>query len=189
MIVAYNNGTMIEALRHPVEDDHARVMVVMDEWWGGLGGDAGNLYRATLLPRLYFQHFTDTSYVLDLAGGGSGGALGGALGGGALGAFLVGFVSQSSPGVGYIHFVGVAPALRRTGVGAAMYRRFFADTAARGVRKIHSITGVANRQSLAFHTRLGFTLEPGDAEVDGLPVHRNYDGPGRDSFKFVKHLP
>ena len=167
---------MIGALRHPVEDDHGRVMAVMDEWWGGLGGEAGSLYRATLLPRLYFQHFTDTSYVLDLPGNG-------------LGAFLVGFVSQSEPGTGYIHFVGVAPALRRTGVGGALYRRFFTDVAARGVRKVHSITGVGNRRSVAFHTRLGFTLEPGDAEVDGLPVHRNYDGPGRDSFKFVKHLP
>ena len=167
---------MIGALRHPVEDDHGRVMAVMDEWWGGLGGEAGSLYRATLLPRLYFQHFTDTSYVQDLPDG-------------RLGAFLVGFVSQSIPGTGYIHFVGVAPALRRTGVGGALYRRFFADVAARGVRKVHSITGVGNRRSVAFHTRLGFTLEPGDAEVDGLPVHRNYDGPGRDSVKFVKHLP
>ncbi|WP_327011105.1 GNAT family N-acetyltransferase [Dactylosporangium sp. NBC_01737] len=167
---------MIGALRHPVEDDHGRVMAVMDEWWGGLGGEAGSLYRATLLPRLYFQHFTDTSYVLDLPGKD-------------LGAFLVGFVSQSEPGTGYIHFVGVAPALRRTGVGGALYRRFFTDVAARGVRKVHSITGVGNRRSVAFHTRLGFTLEPGDAEVDGLPVHRNYDGPGRDSVKFVKHLP
>ncbi|GAB3850617.1 GNAT family N-acetyltransferase [Dactylosporangium cerinum] len=167
---------MIETLRHPVEDDHARVMAVMDEWWGGLGGESGHQYRTSLLPRLYFQHFTDTSYLLDLPGG-------------KLGAFLIGFLSQSAPGVGYIHFVGVAPAVRRTGVGAALYRRFFLDSAARGVRKVHSITGTGNRQSVAFHTRLGFTLEPGDDEIDGLPVHRNYDGPGRDSFKFVKHLP
>lgn len=175
MLGAYHNGTMIESLRHPVEDDHPRVTAVMDEWWGGLGGEAGNLYRATLLPRLYFQHFTDTSYVLDLPGG-------------RLGAFLVGFLSQSSPGVGYIHFVGVAPDLRRGGLGKAMYHRFLADVAARGVRKVHSMTGVGNRRSVAFHTGLGFTLEPGDAEVDGLPVHLNYDGPGRDSFKFVKYL-
>ncbi|MGI5184999.1 GNAT family N-acetyltransferase [Dactylosporangium sp. CA-152071] len=167
---------MIDALRHPTEDDHARVMAVMDEWWGGLGGESGSVYRATLLPRLYFQHFTDTSYVLDLSGG-------------RLGAFLVGFVSQSDPGVGYIHFVGVSPALRRTGVGGRLYRRFFTDVAARGVRRVHSITGVANRQSLAFHTRLGFTLVPGDTSLDGLPVHTNYDGPGRDALKFVKHLP
>ena len=167
---------MIESLRHPVEDDHPRVLAVMDEWWGGLGGEAGARYRATLLPRLYFQHFTDTSWVLDLPDG-------------RLGAFLVGFVSQSWPQVGYIHFVGVSPALRRTGVGAALYRRFFADVAARGVRTVHSITGAGNRRSLAFHTRLGFTLVPGDAEVDGLPVHLDYDGPGHDSFKFVKHLP
>ena len=129
-----------------------------------------------LIPRLYFQHFTGTSYVLDLPGG-------------RLGAFLVGFVSQSTPHVGYIHLVAVSPALRRTGVGAGMYRRFFADMTPRGVREVHSITSVGNRRSLAFHTGLGFTLAPGDAKVDGLPVHSNYDGPGRDVFKFVKHLP
>lgn len=167
---------MIEDVRHPVEDDHPRVTAVLGDWWDGLGGDAGDQYRSMLLPRLFFQHFTDTSYVLDLPGG-------------ALGAFLVGFVSQSRPTVGYIHVVGVAPQLRRTGVGAALYQRFFADMAARGVREVHAITGVANRRSVAFHTGLGFTLQPGDTEVDGLPLHRDYDAPGMDAFTFVKHLP
>src|SRR5688572_3725129 len=138
---ANDNGTMIETLRHPVEDDYPRVTAVMAEWWAGMGGEAGHQFRVMLLPRLFFQHFTDTSYVLDLPGGG-------------LGAFLVGFVSQSAPRIGYVHFVGVAPDLRRTGLGAGLYRRFFADVTARGCREVHAITGTGNLRSVAFHTGL-----------------------------------
>ncbi|WP_405181399.1 hypothetical protein OG225_09875 [Nocardia sp. NBC_01377] len=45
--------------RAPTEDDHARVPAVLDRWWGGLGGDDGARQRAGLLPRLFFQHFTE----------------------------------------------------------------------------------------------------------------------------------
>jgi hypothetical protein len=27
---------------------------------------------------------------------------------------------------------------------------------------------------------MGFALEPSDYEIDGVPVHRDYDGPGQD---------
>src|SRR5437016_73337 len=39
----------------------------MAEWWGGLGGQDGSKQRALLVPRLFFQHFTDTSYLVELA--------------------------------------------------------------------------------------------------------------------------
>ena len=39
--------------------------------------------------------------------------------------FVVGFVSQSYPDEGYIHFVGVHPGLRKGGLGHLLYERVF----------------------------------------------------------------
>ena len=75
-----------------------------------------------------------------------------------LAGFLVGFVSQSRPGEAYIHFVGVRPDERDRGLG----RRF--------------------------HGQLGFDVEPGDREVDGLQVTTGYDGEGNDRVRFVTRL-
>lgn len=163
------------ALRHPTEGDHARVLAVMDGWWAGFGGSAGSVQRALLLPRLCFQHFPDSSWLAES-------------GDGALRAFLVGFLSPSRPDVAYVHFVGVDPALRRTGVAATLYRRFFDHAVARGASTAACITSPGNTASRAFHTSLGFTVRPGDALVDGVPVHRDYDGPGLDRVVFTRAL-
>ncbi len=51
--------------RHPTPEDQPRVLAVMDDWWAGFQGEAGSLRRTLLLPRLYFQHFTDSSYLVE----------------------------------------------------------------------------------------------------------------------------
>jgi len=35
---------------------------------------------------------------------------------------------------------------------------------------------------------MGFSLKESDTEIDGVPVHRNYDGPDRDRVVFEKLL-
>ncbi len=161
-------------VRQPTADDHGRVLAVMDHWWDGLGGPEGVAWRASALPRLFFQHFSDTSFLLERDG--------------ELAGFLIGFMSQREPEEAYIHFVGVAPARRGTGVGATLYRRFFALARARGRRRVRCVTGPANRASIAFHRAMGFHIEPGDLTVDGVPVLRGYDGPGLDRVSFVREL-
>lgn len=47
-------------MRSAQPDDHARVMRVIDDWWGGR-------QMAQLLPRLFFEHFSDTSFVMENA--------------------------------------------------------------------------------------------------------------------------
>ena len=153
--------------RRPTEADHARVLAAVEHWWGGLGGADGARRRAALLPRLFFQHFTTTSTVVEHPDG-------------RLAAFLVGFLSPAEPGTAYVHFVGVDPALRRSGLGAALYRRFGDDAARAGIRTIRAITGPINAQSIAFHTALGFTVSPTRAD---------YDGPGDDRVCFTRTLP
>ncbi|MGY1770443.1 N-acetyltransferase family protein [Blastococcus sp. SYSU D00813] len=161
--------------RRPVEADHVRLQAVLGAWWGHLGGDSGDLQRALLLPRLFLQHFTGTSTLVEDADG-------------RVAAFLVGFLSPDAP-VAYVHFVGVDPARHGGGLGRRLYEAFFAAMTASGAREVRCITGPDNRASVAFHTRMGFALEPGDREHDGVPVHSDYDGPGLDRVSFVRPLP
>lgn len=127
-----------------------------------------------LLPRLFFQHFNDTSWVKEDDGEMVG--------------FLVGFRSQSYDDTGYIHFVGVHPSYRSKGLGGQLYQQFFQAMRDNGRHIVEAITSPINRGSIAFHTRLGFTIVPGDGFLDAVPVHRNYDGRGGDRVIFRKVL-
>lgn len=154
-------------VRHGRAQDHGAVMQVIDAWWGGRA-------MAPLLPRLFFEHFADTCFVAEDAQGIAG--------------FLCGFLSQSRTGESYIHFVGVRPDLRGGGLGRALYERFFAAAQSAGAATVHCVTSIVNRPSVAFHRQMGFTLVPGDREVDGIPVHSGHDGRGGDQVLFVRHL-
>jgi GNAT superfamily N-acetyltransferase len=100
---------MTVQIRQIRPSDYRPVISVIDGWWDGL-------QMADMLPRLFFEHFTETSFAAERDG--------------ELVGFLVGFLSQSRPGEAYIHFVGVHPAERGRGLGRQLYQRFFA--AARG---------------------------------------------------------
>jgi predicted GNAT superfamily acetyltransferase len=152
-------------LRRPAVADHPRVHVVLDGWWGGFGGEDGLRQRRLLLPRLWFEHFTTTSFVAEAGGGG-------------LAAFLVGFHSPAHADTAYIHFVGVNPAHRRAGLGAALYGRFFDQARAAGRTQVRCITTPGNDTSVAFHTAMGF----------GQALARDYDSPGMDRITFTRTL-
>ena len=91
-------------VRHAEPDDHARVVAVIDDWWGGRA-------MADMLPHLFFVHFRDTSFVAEEDG--------------ELAGFLCGFRSQTFADEAYVHFVGVA---RRSAVTASAGRCTSAST-------------------------------------------------------------
>ncbi len=124
---------------------------VLDEWWGG------ERHMVDMLPRLFFMHFRDTSFVAERDG--------------ELTGFLVGFFSQSDPEAAYVHFVGVSPRERGSGLGRVLYERFFEAARANGRRTISCVTSPANEGSIAFHRAIGFEPSPPQA---------GYDGPGED---------
>jgi ribosomal protein S18 acetylase RimI-like enzyme len=134
-------------IRHAEPDDHPRVHAVIDEWWGGR-------QMAAMLPKLFFVHFRDTSFVAEDAGG-------------ALAGFLCGFRSQTFSDEAYVHFVGVEPGRRASGLGRELYERFFAAVPDRGV--VRAVTSPVNERSVAFHRALGFQVDQ---------VHEDYDGSG-----------
>jgi ribosomal protein S18 acetylase RimI-like enzyme len=147
--------------------DHGTVIAVVDDWWGGRP-------MAGMLPRLFFEHFTGTSFAADRAG--------------VLVGFLVGFQSQSRPGEAYIHFVGVQPGERGRGLGRRLYEAFFAAAGRRGCTVVRAVTAPVNTGSIAFHRRMGFQIEPGRAGPGGIQITAGYDGPGQDRVRFIKHL-
>jgi ribosomal protein S18 acetylase RimI-like enzyme len=144
-------------IRTATPSDYDGIAEVMDAWWG----------RPVLviLPRLFLEHFYPSSLTAaDRAG---------------LAGFLVGFRSPAQPDRGYIHAVGVRPDLRADGLGRQLYERFFELARAAGCRRVNAVTSPENSGSVAFHRRLGFT-------VDG-PV-ADYHGPGRDRIVFERQL-
>ncbi|MGA5702107.1 GNAT family N-acetyltransferase [Peterkaempfera bronchialis] len=162
------------AVRQPVADDHPSVLRVLDRWWGGFEGSTGSVQRALLLPRLFFQHFADSSFIAERDG--------------ELVGFLVGFLSQSRHDESYVHFVGVSPEEQRGGLGRYLYGLFFDYSRGHGRSVVRAITSAANSGSYEFHTRMGFDVEPSPAEFEGRPVQPDYDGPGLDRVSFVRRI-
>jgi predicted GNAT superfamily acetyltransferase len=150
---------MAVTVRHVQPSDYGRVIQHVNEWWGGRD-------MAPMLPRLFFIHFESTSFVADRADG-------------TLAGFLIGFLSQADDETAYVHFVGVAPDERGSGLGRELYERFFDATRAEGRSVVRCVTSSQNADSLAFHAALGF-------EQEG--VAEDYDGVGNSRVLLARRL-
>lgn len=141
---------MTTTLRQATLGDHPRIIAVVDDWWGGRR-------MAVLIPSLFLEHFSGTSLVAEDEDGG-------------LAGFCIGFVSQDHPDEAYVHFVGVRPDQRGTGLGRELHDRFAELVRARGVRRVRCVTSTQNTASVAFHTSIGFVVEGEDEPVvvDGV---------------------
>jgi ribosomal protein S18 acetylase RimI-like enzyme len=145
-------------IRAVEEKDYGQVISVINDWWGGR-------QMADMLPKLFFIHFRDTSFVVEDAG--------------RIVAFLIGFVSQTYPNEAYIHFIGVHPEYRKQKLGNRLYELFFERVQAKGCDTVRCVTSPVNEGSIAFHTRIGFEIER---------VAPDYDGKGQSRVLFVKKL-
>jgi predicted GNAT superfamily acetyltransferase len=146
------------SLRSARPADYDAIIAVADDWWGR------PIHGA--LPRLFLDHFHDTSLIAERRGG-------------ELAGFLVGFKSPAQRDCAYIQFVGVAPGERRSGLARRLYQAFFDMVASDGCRVVHAITAPVNSRSIAFHTAMGFT-------VTG-PVE-DYNGPSSPMMLFERRL-
>ena len=146
-------------VRHAQPSDYGRVIQHVNVWWSGRE-------MAPMLPKLFFLHFEGTSFVAESEDG-------------VLAGFLVGFLSQTDDDEAYVHFIGVSPAARGSGVGRTLYETFFETARANGRRTVRCVTSPVNEASIAFHQALGFEVER---------VARDYDGPGEDRVLLAKQL-
>ena len=150
---------MALTIRQAKPADYGRVIQHVDAWWGARE-------MASMLPRLFFVHFEGTSFVAETEDGD-------------LAGFLVGFGSQTEPEEAYVHFLGVAPSRRGSGLGRELYERFFEEVRRDGRTVVRCVTSPANESSVEFHRALGFEVER------TVP---DYDGPGEDRVLLVKRL-
>ncbi len=157
--------------RHPRADDHARVLAVLDDWWGKCGGEAGSASARCCCRDCSSSTSPTRASSSNAPTGGSSP-----------------FSSASDPGTAYIHFVGVDPNLRRTGLGATLYGKFFRQVTARGADTVKCVTSPGNTNSVAFHTGLGFRVDPSATLKNGIPVQLDYDGPGLHRVTFTRGL-
>jgi predicted GNAT superfamily acetyltransferase len=154
-------------IRRGAPSDHQPIISVMPDWWDGRDLTAS-------LPKVFFIHFCDTIFIAERAG--------------QLAGFLVGFFSQAAQDVGYIHFVGVHPDLRKAGLGRRLYQKFFRACQAKGRTTVKSCTSPVNKLSIGFHQNMGFTIEPGDSYIDGIPITVDYLGGNNPLVLFKKVL-
>ena len=147
--------------------DHDKIIAALQNWWGGRDLSA-------MLPRLFLNHFNDTSLVFEKEGEMIG--------------FLIGFISPSLKKEAYVHFMGVHPDFRQKGIGTLLYERFIEICRRHGRSIIRACTSPVNRGSVEFHKRIGFKLEPGDDEIEGLPVTSDYNRPGDHKVRFTKKI-
>lgn len=100
-------------------------------------------------------------------------------------AYLFGFITPVP--LAYIHLVGVRDTHRRRGLARRLYDHFTVMAASRGCRRLRAITSAQNTGSIRFHRSLGFEAI-GAPESGGVPVVRDYGGPGVDRVVLEKHL-
>jgi ribosomal protein S18 acetylase RimI-like enzyme len=154
-------------IRNIEESDYDPIIIVLDEWWNGR-------HMKDMLPRLFFKYFQSTSFVIEE--------------GNTIVAFLIGFISQTNPNHAYVHFMGIHPEYRKKGFGKQLYQVFFDTVRLQACDTVHLVTSPVNKNSIAFHTRIGFQIEDGDGVVEGVSIHRDYDGFGEDRVLFVKEI-
>jgi len=154
-------------IRNVRSSDYPPIIAVLDDWWGGRK-------MTGMLPHLFFEHFCNTSFIVEDDG--------------RIAAFLIGFLSQTHLDEAYIHFVGVHPQYRKRGYGRLLYECFF-DVMRQNQRSVvRCVTSPINTGSIAFHTRLGFQIEPGDADRDDAAYDPDHDGPGHHRVCFVRRV-
>ncbi|MCL1699204.1 GNAT family N-acetyltransferase [Lysinibacillus sp. Bpr_S20] len=147
--------------------DYYIISPLVNEWWGGRN-------MSDMLPKLFFDHFTQTSFIAEKDG--------------ELVGFLIGFLSQTYSNEAYIHFVGVHPAYRKHNIGKKLYNQFFNVVRQNNRSIVRCVTSPVNKVSIAYHTKMGFEIENGDRIVDSLSLNTDYDGPNQDRVLFVKKL-
>ena len=154
--------------RDAVPSDHPRIIKVMKDWWGGRDLTA-------MLPRLFLEHFYNTSLVMENRDN-------------ELIAFLIGFLSPSRTDEGYIHFVGVHGNYRGLGLGTHLYHRFFRTCRENNRTMVRCCTSPVNKGSIEFHKKLGFQIEPGNGHLLDISVTLNYNRPDDPKVQFFKKL-
>jgi ribosomal protein S18 acetylase RimI-like enzyme len=141
-------------IRNICEKDYDYLIRQLNAWWGGR-------HMVDMLPRLFFIHFQQSSFVFEENRNVVG--------------FLIGFISPSIQQTAYIHFIGVDPEYRKQKIASRLYEMFIDYCKRKDISIIQCVTSPRNKKSIAFHHKLGF--KAAEYNEKGLPIAiPNYDG-------------
>ena len=150
------------------KDDYDQIITDMADFWNSSNID---LLRSLHNP-IFLYEFGNTAFVVKE--------------GEKVIGYLFGFYSQTSFAA-YVKFVGVRASHRKRGVGRALYEYFVMISKRQSCNELKAITSPNNRISIAFHRRLGMELL-GEPNEDGIPVVKDYAGPGNDRVVLRKDI-
>ena len=152
-------------IQNCLKADFDQILIDIQDFWGS--------ERTLPLHHPMFLHeFGNSAYVMRE--------------GGQVIAYLFGFLSQTGP-MAYVHLVGVRQSHQRKGLASRLYEHFIAFARRHGCTEIKAITSPANSQSILFHRRMGMEWA-GDLPLEGIPVIRDYRGPGKHAVVFRKRI-
>lgn len=140
-------------IRNAFPEDHQKIMDVIPDWLGGRD------LRASV-SKLFLIHFNDTCFMAEKNG--------------RLTGFLIGFLSQARSDEAYIHFLCVHPDKRMKGTARMLYRHFYNVCRDHSRTIVRSSISLENKVSIDFHLKMGFEMELGEKEIDGIQVTENY---------------
>ncbi len=140
-------------IRNAFPKDYQQIIDVIPDWLGDRD------LRASI-SKLFLIHFNKTCFMAEKNGD--------------LAGFLIGFFSQTQPNEAYIHFVGVHPDRRMKGTARTLYRDFYNVCRNHSRTIVRSCIALDNKLSIDFHLKMGFEMEPGDKEINGIQVTENY---------------
>jgi L-amino acid N-acyltransferase YncA len=101
--------------------------------------------------------------------------------------YLFGLFSQTEP-VAYVKFIGVRQSHQKKGVGRRLYEHFSIVARKNGYKELKAVTSPTNKDSIAFHRSIGMELCEGEPDENGIPVIRDYGGPGIHRVLFRKKI-
>jgi ribosomal protein S18 acetylase RimI-like enzyme len=154
--------------RRPTAADHVALEPLLRDWYGGSPA-------AGAVSRLWFRHFTSSSWVAET-------------GAGRIAGFIVGFVSPDQPEEAVVIGAAVHPSLRRHGVGRALFDRFDATVAGLGARRVVAPIPPDDRVAVEFLRAIGFSAREGSGtrRLWGVPSVPDHDGDGQDRAVFER---
>ena len=107
------------SIRKAKPSDHDDVIIALQNWWGGRDLSA-------MLPKLFLNHFDDTSLVIEKEGQMIG--------------FLIGFMSPGLKNEAYVHFMGVHPDFRKAGLGNQLLTSVEMEARRNGIHQLFILT-------------------------------------------------
>lgn len=157
-------------LRRPTPADYAPIVIPAEDWWG-------RRVLPGVLSRLWFEHFSGTSWIAETLEG-------------ELAGYLVAFASPDHPGDLVIVAAATHPSLRRRGVGRRLHEAAEADAREHGASRLVEPAWPGDPVAIRFLRAIGFSPEelPGTRLLYGVPAWPDQEFGREDRAIMVRPL-